>query len=461
MMKIIKNLDSFRSLPRELTETSVSGGWLTVVAYIVMAVLFLCELSAYLTPKTVTDITMDIHQADLMEIHFDITMHKLPCSAADVIVWDTFREAPLPITSKSITKTNIDFSGQQMGVHEEDDLAHTLVKHTEEHPELDLDWDHTSEQFKKMHFEDVVRYHDFTFINFYADWCVHCRQFSPIWNATEQEADANPFKDGDGNQVITKMLRINCVDFPQICRKQGIRWYPSVRLYKRDLSFTPYSGERQKPALLEYLTTAIANSHHIINKDHRVHERGCRIEGAIRTLRVPGEFHIQAMDKAVDLEPAMTNVTHTVSSLIFLDNGDQFVGFLDKFEHLVPAGVLQSSQPLVGRTFTAYDHHDAPQHYIQVVSTVFKFPGTDPLTIYQTSSQSHVKKEFPNSVPQAKFHYSLSPLSVIIKQERVPLYEFITQLMAIVGGTYTFISLTHGFLDVASRSYKNNMGKLG
>jgi len=157
----------------------------------------------------------------------------------------------------------------------------------------------------------------------------------------------------------------------------------------------------------------------------------------------------------------MTNVTHTVNSLIFLDNGEQFIGFLEKFEHLVPPEVLSSSQPFVGKTFTALETHDAPQHYVQVVSTVFMFPGSDPMTIYQTSSQSHTKKEFPNSVPQAKFHYSLSPMSVVIGQERVPLYEFITQLMAIVGGTYTFISLTHGFVDVATRSYKSNVGKLG
>lgn len=459
--KFIRNFDSFRSLPKELTEATVSGGWLSLVAYGTMAVLFLCELQAFLTPSTSTQITMDVHAAQLMEIHFEITMHKLPCSAADVIVWDKFREQPLPITSKSITKTNIDFTGSEMGVHEEDNLASTLVQHTEEHPELDQDWDHTSEQFKTMRFEDVVKYHDFTFINFYADWCIHCRQFSPIWNETEIETDKMQLRDGDGNVVITKLLRINCVDFPAVCRTAGIRWYPSIRLYKRDMSFTPYSGDRKKAPLLEYLKTAIANSHHIVNKDHRVHEQGCKIEGAIRTLRVPGEFHIQSKDGNVDLEPSMTNVTHTVNSLIFLDNGEQFIGFLEKFEHLVPKEVLAASQPFVGQTFAALEPHTAPQHYIQVVSTLFNFRGIEDLVIYQTSSQSHVKKEYPTAVPQAKFHYELNPMSVIVSQNRMPLYEFVTQLMAIIGGTYTFVSLTHGFVNTFSKNYKNNMGKLG
>merc|ERR1719483_353443 len=89
-----------------------------------------------------------------------------------------------------------------MGVHEDDNSADILVQHTDEHPELDMDWDHTSEAFKKMRFEDVIRYHDFTYVNFYADWCVHCRQFAPLWNASEQLAD-NKASDGTPPSVFT------------------------------------------------------------------------------------------------------------------------------------------------------------------------------------------------------------------------------------------------------------------
>jgi len=458
--KFFRGLDSFRTLPAELTESSIAGGWMTLLAYLVMATLFFCELYDFVTPKTVTSVLMDQHQKQLIEIHFDIAMHKLPCSAADVVVWDTFREQPLPITSKMVTKTVLDHTGLESGTHEED-IAAKLVKHTEEHPEFDLDWDHTSQQFKDMHFADVLSYHDFTMINFYAEWCIHCKHFAPTWNETETTADRTKYRDGDGNEVVAKLLRINCVEFPAVCRDAGVRWYPTVRLYKRDRSFIPFKGERKKDVILEFLANTIRESHHITNKDHTIHEEGCRLEGAIQTLRVPGEFHIQAAANTVNLEPSMTNVSHTVNSLIFLDDGEQFVGFLDRFEHLVPREVIENAQPFIGNTYTVSSPHEAPQHYIQVVSTVFKFSGHEDVTIYQTSAQSHVKKENEKAAPQAKFSYTLSPMSVVVSQDRMPLYEFLTKISALIGGTYTVVSLVHGVVGSVSKRYKKRVGKLG
>ncbi len=42
-----------------------------------------------------------------------------------------------------------------------------------------------------------------------------------------------------------------------------------------------------------------------------------------------------------------------------------------------------------------------------------------------------------DEVPEAKFSYDISPMSVVISSKRRRWYEFVTSLMAIIGGTFT------------------------
>ncbi len=83
----------------------------------------------------------------------------------------------------------------------------------EDHPELEADWDSTSDQFEHHDFEKVLLFHDFTMVNFYADWCIHCRRFAPIWKEAEDETDDITFRDKFRNVVHAKLLRVNCVNF--------------------------------------------------------------------------------------------------------------------------------------------------------------------------------------------------------------------------------------------------------
>lgn len=44
-------------------------------------------------------------------------------------------------------------------------------------------------------------------------------------------------------------------------------------------------------------------------------------------------------------------------------------------------------------------------------------------------------------VPEARFAYNLSPMSVLVKSEKRPWYDFITKVLAIVGGTFSMVSV--------------------
>jgi len=77
----ISRFDMYRSLPKDLSEPTSIGGSVSLFAMALMSYLFLSELWAYLTP-TVTS-TLHVSNAadtfDMVTIHFNLTMHRLPC----------------------------------------------------------------------------------------------------------------------------------------------------------------------------------------------------------------------------------------------------------------------------------------------------------------------------------------------------------------------------------------------
>lgn len=51
-----------------------------------------------------------------------------------------------------------------------------------------------------------------------------------------------------------------------------------------------------------------------------------------------------------------------------------------------------------------------------------------------------------SEVPEAKFSYDISPMSVVISSKRKRWYEFVTSTLAIIGGAYTVLGLIDGVL---------------
>ncbi len=65
-------------------------------------------------------------------------------------------------------------------------------------------------------------------------------------------------------------------------------------------------------------------------------------------------------------------------------------------------------------------------------------------------------------VPQAKFSYNLAPVEVRVNKAGMPFYEYLTSMLAIVGGSFTVIGLMQGTMHTVSKKIrKENQGKLG
>lgn len=63
-------------------------------------------------------------------------------------------------------------------------------------------------------------------------------------------------------------------------------------------------------------------------------------------------------------------------------------------------------------------------------------------------------------MPQAKFSYDLSPVEVVISYSRRRWYDYVTSVFAIIGGAFTFMSMTSSLLNLASSQFKASINKL-
>jgi len=458
----IQNVDAFRTVPKDLSEASATGAAMSFVAVVTCAVLFICETKAFLTSSLSTDVVLDTNQDEQLQINFDVTMLDMSCEHVTVGVWDAFGTERMNI-SKNILKQRIDHKGADKGhAYSDDELlelefADKNIAETDK-AELDSDWSSSSDQFKHDSFESVVDAHDYTFVNFYADWCPHCRMFSAVWDQFEAQLnkEGDSIVDADGAKANVRALKINCVDFEETCQSQKVSGFPSVRLYRRGGSgkqWTDFRGARQVNDLMNFARSEVNKRHlHTGAAFHDIFSESCRIQGSVEVARVPGTLHFQAVhNKERTLNLAYTNVSHIVHSFTF--------GKPLKLPAPLGRALFGEQQdPLKGKTFPVPKFHMAPHHYIKVVHTLFKSSGT---RVYQQTHQWSARTVARHTVPQAKFSYDLAPVEVQIGASQRRWYDYVTSLFAIIGGAFTFMSMASGLANVASAQFKSSINKIG
>lgn len=458
----LTNYDAFRSVPKDLAEAHAGGAVLTVVAVITCVILFVCETTAFLTAKPRTQIVIDSNEDPNLKINFDVTMYDMLCDHVTVGVWDAFGTERMNIT-RNVQKQRIDHKGTRKGLpYTEDELVELEYSEKsftkEELSELDSDWSSTSDHFKHDSFESVIEAHDYTFVNFYADWCPHCRNFVPTWGEFEQSINSGnvEVKDADGNKANLRVLKINCVDFEETCQHQRVQGFPTIRMYRRGVqdkgNFVEYSGPRRTEGLKQFVNAEVGKHHLHTGKVsyHSMFAEGCRISGSIEAARVPGTVHFQAQHtKERTLNLAFTNVSHLVHHFSFGEAPRRTIWAL-------PSEYKKSVNPLDGRGFTVDKFHKAPNHFIKVVHT--RFEGTG-IRSYQQTHQWSTRTLQRNAVPQAKFSYDLAPVEVVVTQGERRWYDFMTSIFGIVGGAYTIMGMSAGMVKTVHVHVKEMMGK--
>lgn len=438
--------DLFRKLPRDLTHGTSQGGLLSVLAIIVIFLVFLFELWTYLAGEVETAVMLDTNRDQLLQINFKITALRLPCEFTSVDVRDYLDNTRLDLT-KDLHKTMV--AGPRgekiLGAYSDGNRYSAGDSDEEVKAEIGLK---EAEEINDKNFKEKLAANHWSFVDFFAPWCIHCVRLAPTW-----EAFAKTVHDKD---IHVKVFKVDCTKNEFLCRSQQISGYPTLRVYKGNEPKHPdFYGKRTVSTLQSWMETMTNEHAHASTRTHS--EEGCLVEGTVWVNRVPGNFQLTAKSAGHDFDPATTNLSHIVHHFSFGSPLPRWV------VHHLPVEVRRNIHPLDGRIFINTEDHTTHEHYIKVVSTHYRVGKSSLLRRgdslgYQMATSNHRYKSNP-TVPSAKFSYDLSPTAVVIIQGGKRWYEFVTSLCAIIGGIFTVISLFDGAVYSISKRVKGAQGK--
>lgn len=64
-------------------------------------------------------------------------------------------------------------------------------------------------------YESWVDTHHYTFINFYAPWCVWCQRLEPVWEAFAERVEAE--------DLPVSIVKVDCIANHNLCTQQRIQ----------------------------------------------------------------------------------------------------------------------------------------------------------------------------------------------------------------------------------------------
>lgn len=451
---------SIHPLPTSLlVQATMLGAFMSILCITTVIILFFSETYAFLRTTVSTTLDVDETPDKQIRLNFNISMHDLRCSFASVDVWDSLGTNKQNVTA-NVDKWGIDRRGNKVSfagrAGMEREIKHD--EHDETLEELIADGAY-AKPLTEENFESFLFAGERQMIDFMAPWCKFCQRLAPTWEKLAQEA----FNEGLPMGIGT----VDCTVQRSLCTRYGITGFPSIlSFYKGEKEGENYRGDRTVAALKAYATSKINRDGKQWEADkgrmqrygkfniHQVDQVGCMLSGYIMVNRVPGNFHIEARSKEHTIDPAMTNLTHTVNELSF--GHPKFVHdrkLKRMLDYELPESIHRAS-PFDEKTYVVEEAHRAYHHYMKVVPTEVN-SRSEKLLSYQIVGQSQLVFYDVVNVPEARFSYDLSPMSVLVEKRTRKWYNYLTSLCAIIGGTYTTLGLIDAALYRVFRSQKH------
>ncbi|KAB5534787.1 hypothetical protein DKX38_017873 [Salix brachista] len=428
----LKSVDFYRKIPRDLTEASLSGAGLSIVAALAMMFLFGMELNNYLTVNTSTSVIVDnSSDGEFLRIDFNISvrsksinkvltrlrflvvvfsfgdfvriyvvgLHLLPidflfncsfpslsCEFASVDVNDVLGTNRLNLT-KTIRKFSIDHDLKPTGSEFHSGPVLHQIKHGDE---VDEESGEECISLKAHNFDQYSHQYPILVVNFFAPWCYWSNRLKPSWDKAAKIIRERYDPEMDGRILLAK---VDCTEEGDLCRRNHIQGYPSIRIFRKGSNLREdhgrhdhesYYGDRDTESLVKTMEALVAPiamesqrqalEHKPENATQQVKRPapsagGCRIEGYVRVKKVPGNLMISALSGSHSFDSKQMNLSHVISHFSF--GMKVLPRVMSDAKRLLPY-IGRSHDRLNGRSFI--NHRDVGanvtiEHYLQVVKT--------------------------------------------------------------------------------------------
>eukprot|EP00873_Tetraselmis_striata_P017842 jgi/Tetstr1/438106/TSEL_026729.t1 len=469
----LASLDYFRKIPTDLTEATLSGASISVIAAFAITFLFGMELHGYLQTSMSTSIVVDQSApGELLKINFNISFPELSCEFLTADVSDALGTKRLNLT-KTVRKFPLDSDLSIVG-NAVLDKVQPIVDHESE--DLDMPDVHIAEPITQDSFEKTLEQYDVVVINFFAPWCPWCQRLAPAWEkATSMIHDKHDEADGR-----IRFAKVDCTREMNLCRSHHIQGFPTMRVFRKghdevknvhgQLEHESYTGDRTVGALVafgESLAKQAGQPHtrgtHPMTKLH-TKTAGCGMAGFVLVKKVPGTLMFVARSPGYSFDHATMNMSHVTHAFMF--GGWLYGAKYRTMARMHPGGIEKfwGDKMIKDQYFISTNDHSTHEHYLQVIHNTYRPLGgnkANQADVYEYTVHSHTYTN-TDEIPAAKFAYTLSPMQVVVEEHRQAFYKFVTTMCAIIGGVFTVAGmLDSGVYTVANLAKKVELGKQG
>ena len=187
----------------------------------------------------------------------------------------------------------------------------------------------------------------------------------------------------------------------------------------------------------------------------------------------------QSPQAAHSFDPLMMNATHHVDALLFVPplapRSDAIEWSTQLRTHSLGAMSDPGEKRLRSTTFVMHEQATTLKHYLKVVPFRYEFVDgeTQRTYLYKANYNEYKPRKLEwyegfadayvdtDLVPNAAFHFDISPVMVVMNEETQSFSSFVTKICAVIGGIYTVVGLLDSVLRQVLRQRSECSPRVG